>query len=366
MIFKKILQKIFKSFFQRIFQLFYGKLNLHNPKNPSDFKVHFINSLEINSNIYEVKKNIYEIDDARIYSDLIENVSIIKDNNLISKASFQQVKGELRDSKDNKVLIEGTPRFYKKVNGSVVSLIQGVSGINYFHFLFDIVSRLKLISQITDLEKIDFFYIYGKKEWQIDILKKFNIPKEKILDCNVYRHIKADKIFVSEHPWYNKGYFQIEVQNIPEWIVFFLKSKFINYFKKFDCSKKIFIDRSDSEFNHCKLINNEQIKEFLFKKGFQSYEVGKLDFLEQIYLFKNAEIIISPHGAALTNLIFCNSNLKLIELIPENHPSKKCERISKILGFKYLRVELENLDSKKDQIGDMEMKIDNLSKIINL
>ncbi len=363
--FKKILQKIFKSFFQKIFQLFYGKLNLYDPKNPSDFKIHFINSLKIDSSVYEVKKKIYEIDDARIYTDLVENVSIIKDNNLISQASFQQIKGELKDSKDNKVLTEGTPRLYKKINGSVACLIQGVSGINYFHFLFDIISRLKLISKITDLETIDFFYIYGKKKWQIEILKKFNIPETKILDCNEYRHIKAKKIFLSEHPWYNKGYFQFEVQNVPEWIVFFLKSKFINSFKKFDCSKKIFIDRSDSEFNHCKLVNNEQIKKFLLKKGFQSYEVGKLDFLQQIYLFRNAETIISPHGAALSNLIFCNSNLKLIELIPENHPSKKCERISKILGFKYLRIELKNLISKKDQIGDMEMKINHLNEIIN-
>ena len=83
-----------------------------------------------------------------------------------------------------------------------------------------------------------------------------------------------------------------------------------------------------------------------------------MDFFEQVYLFKNAEIIISPHGAAF-QIIFSNSNLRLIEIIPKLHPSRKCERISKILGFNYLRVELENKISKSDQIGDME-----ISKIV--
>ena len=144
-----------------------------------------------------------------------------------------------------------------------------------------------------------------------------------------------------------------------------MRNKFINLSKKIECSKKIFIDRSDSKFNHCKLINNDEIKNFLIKNGFQSFQISKLDFFEQVYLFKNAEIIISPHGAALSNIIFSNSNLRLIELIPKLHPSRKCERISKILGFNYLRVELENKISKSDQIGDMEISKNSLEKILD-
>ncbi len=362
----KFLQKIFKKFFQTLFKLFNGNLKLN--KNIDDLKilVHEINSLEINKNIYNIKKKkIYEIDDARIYTDLVENVAIIKDKNLVQEISFQQIDGELKEAKYNKVLLEGTPRFYKKLNGCVISLIQGASGANYFHFLFDIISRLKIFSEITDLEKVDFFYIQGKNKWQIDILKRFNIPEEKIIDCNEYRHIKADKIFVSEHPWYSKGYFQFEIQNIPEWIVFFLKSKFIGFIEKFECSKKIFIDRSDSKFSHCKLVNNEKIKQFLSKKGYESYEVGKLDFSKQIYLFNNAETIISPHGAALSNIIFSKSNLRLIEFIPKNHPNRQSERISSILGFDYLRVELEKNNSTPSKNGDMEISIENLEKIIS-
>ena len=55
----------------------------------------------------------------------------------------------------------------------------------------------------------------------------------------------------------------------------------------------------------------------------------------------------------------------MIEIIPKLHPSRKCERISKILGFNYLRVELENKISKSDQIGDMEISKNSLEKILD-
>ena len=360
----KILQKIFKKTFQNLFKIFHGKIQLINSYDDLSIIKHKIDYLNIDKKNFEVKKNIYEINNAKIYTDLVEQVAVIKDKKLISEASFQQIDGEFKKAEQNKVLTEGTPRFIKKLNGSDISLIQGVSGENYFHFLFDIISKLKLFSQIVDLEKINYFYIQGFFPWQIEILKLFNIPENKIIDCKKFRHLKVDKLYVCEHPWYYTGYVQYEIKNIPKWIIKFLRTKFLNLSKEFKCSKKIFIDRTDSLFSHCKLINNDEIKRFLSEEGFEIYQTSKLKFLEQVYLFKNAEIIVSPHGAALSNIVFSNSNLKLIELIPENHPSKKCERISNILGFNYIRVELENLNSKHNLNGDMKISTEDLNKIL--
>ena len=48
--------------------------------------------------------------------------------------------------------------------------------------------------------------------------------------------------------------------------------------------KKIFIDRTDSLFSHCKLINNDEIKRFLSEEGFMNiYQTSKLKFLQTIY-----------------------------------------------------------------------------------
>ena len=141
---------------------------------------------------------------------------------------------------------------------------------------------------------------------------------------------------------------------------FFFKRKIFKLFKK-----KIFIDRSDSVYNHCKLINNKEIIDFLSKNNFKSYQVSKLNFFEQVYLFKNAKIIIGPHGAAFSNIIFSNPGLKIIELIPKNHPSIKCKEFSNLLDFEYTRVNLDLINNQnKDKTGDMKISIPHLSKIL--
>ena len=155
---------------------------------------------------------------------------------------------------------------------------------------------------------------------------------------------------------------QNEINEIPDWIIYFLREKFLSYEKKFKSNDKIFIDRSDSLFKHCKLINNNEIIKFLTNNGFTSYKVSELDFFEQIYLFHNAKIIIGPHGAAFSNLIFSNPGLKIIEVIPENHTSIKCKKFSEILNLDYKKIKLPQIYEHKD--GDMFLEIDDIKKLI--
>jgi len=308
--------------------------------------------------------NIYKIPEGVIYTDLVENVAIIKDNFILPEISYQQINGELKEINHNSVIYKGTNRLQKKIKGKIFCLVQGGSGNNYFHFLFDIVTKLKIYQEKFSLDEVDYFYVPNLSNWQKKILSLFGISETKLIDSNKYRHIKGTEIIAVDHPWYKKGFVQHEIKNIPEWSIFFLREKFLKFEKKFEASRKIFIDRSDSQYNHCKLINNQEVINYLKTKEFKSYQASKLDFFEQIFLFKNAEIIISPHGAALTNIIFSSPNLRLFELIPNNHGSVKCERISKFLNFKYQRVSLDPIKSVNLN-GDIKIELNELSKILD-
>ncbi len=360
---RKILQNKFKNFFQILFEILYGKIIIPKDLKNISFKKIRVSKISINKKNYNLDNNIYRITNGRIFTDLEENVAIIKDNCIIPEISYQQVKGELKDVNYNRVIYKGTNRIQKKINGKIFCLVQGGSGNNYFHFLFDIITKLKIYQEKFSLNEIDYFYVPGVKTWQKKILSLFEIYEDRLIDSSNYRHLKGTEIIAVDHPWYKKGFVQQEIQNLPEWIIFFLRDKFLKLKKKFKVSKKIFIDRSDSVYSHCKLINNQKVIEYLETKGFKSYQVSKLDFFEQIYLFENAEIIISPHGAALTNIIFSSQNLKLFELIPNNHGSIKCEKISKFLNFSYTRICLDPIKSFNPE-GDMKIEINKLEEIL--
>lgn len=361
---KKILQKIFKKFFQFIFHVVYGRIKLLSYGSEQIFNRFHINKISVDNKKFNLNNSIYEINNGRIFTDLVEHVAIIKNNIILPEISYQQVNSEIKDVSHNRVISLGTNRIQKKVKGSIFSLAQGTSGNNYFHFLFDIIPKLRIFEEKYSLNTVDYFYVPGIDNWQKKILSLFDIPEKKLIDSQRYRHIKAEKIIAIDHPWYKKGYVQEEINNLPEWIVFFLREKFLRCSKKFEVSNKIFIDRSDSTFNHCKLINNQEVIEYLKTRGFQSLQVSKLDFFEQIYLFNNADMIIGPHGAALSNIVFSKPGLKLVELIPKNHPSVKCKKISKILNFNYTRIKLEKIQDNKFKKGDMKIEEHQLESII--
>jgi len=360
---RKILQKQFKNFFQIIFKILYGKINVPNNLNNINFEKIKVKEITINKKKYDVDNNIYIIPDGVIFTDLVEHVAIIKKNFILPEISYQQIDGELKDVNYNRVIYKGTNRIQKKINGKIFCLVQGGSGNNYFHFLFDIITKLKIYQEKFSLSEIDYFYVPSICDWQKKIFSLFDISEDRLIDSNKFRHVKGTEIIAIDHPWYRKGFVQQEISNLPEWSIFFLREKFLKFKKKFNASKKIFIDRSDSVYSHCKLINNKKIIEYLETKGFKTYQVSKLDFFEQIYLFENAEIIISPHGAALTNIIFSGPNLKLFELIPENHGSIKCERISKFLNFKYTKINLDPITPINPE-GKIMIKIKELEEIL--
>ena len=362
----KIMQFCFKLLVQKIFLLIHGKIKEYNESEKLNFKKQKIEIINLKNNVqYKVANQIYEIPNGRVYTDSVEHVAIIKNKIIIPGISYQQIKGELKTSKFNKVLSTGTPRLIKNINGKVLSLVQGSSGNNYFHFLYDIIAKIKLCEEKYSLSEIYFFYVPNNLDWQKKILSAFGIESSKLINSQIYRHISAKNLIVSDHPWYKKGYVQTEIYNtLPEWILFWLRDKFLNLSKKFVCSDKIFIDRSESKSNHCKLINNDEVIKYLSNNGFKSYQVGKLDFFEQIYLFKQAKTIIGPHGAAFSNIVFSSPGTNLIEIIPEDHPSKKCEKFSKILNINYTRVKRPKIYNLNNNSGDMKIDTSEIEKII--
>lgn len=51
-------------------------------------------------------------------------------------------------------------------------------------------------------------------------------------------------------------------------------------------------------------------------------------------LFANAKIVIAPHGAGLTNLIFCKPGTKVLEIFQSHEDDTYCY-LAQVLGLDY-------------------------------
>ena len=362
---KKNISCIYKFLIRAIFKFIYGKIVFSTKaKYSSSVKIYKINHKKIR---YSKKKKyaVFQINNGRIYTDFVQNVAFIDKNRIINEVSYQQINGNLKKANFNSTLKIGTPYIKKKYNGNILSLTQGASGhTNYFHWLFDILPKIKIFSEKFNLNEIDYFYVSELLDYQKTTLKILGLHNQKIIDPKHNRHVTGDKIFSVEHPWYHKGFIHDENFNLPSWIVDWQKKKFLPHKKKFSSRKKIFIDRSESKYAHSQIINNDEIKNYLKKNGFGIYKVGKLSFQNQIHLFNNAEVIIGAHGAAFANLSFCKPNTKIIEFKSNSHPSLVDKRISKINNLKFHMIKTPKIKNK-NLLGDIYIDPKKLDKILS-
>jgi len=234
---------------------------------------------------------------------------------------------------DNVPLTDYTPlethplknkRHYKfrnpeKIKGSIVVLTNDSCQKNYYHWLIENASRLHLIEKSGF--KIDKYLINNECAYQKRILSLLGIPEEKILNLEPNRLIQADYLIVPSIINYfeeirtpNRNYYNAKF--IPEWTIKFYREKFLPLVKQTE-PKKIYISRSKAPYR--KVENEEEIVNYIKNFGFESYCLEDYDFLEQVELFHNAEIIISAHGAGLTTLMFCKAGTKVIEVFSPNY-----------------------------------------------
>ena len=242
-------------------------------------------------------------------------------------------------------------------------MTQGASGhLNYAHWLFDIVPKLIITSQFYDLSKIDFFYFSKLNNFQKETLKIMNLNPTKFIDSNKFRHIEVERLLAVSHPNYFKKTIFFAHSNLPFWIVFSLKKLFFKKKIKKKSFQKIFIDRSDSLQKHCKLINNDEIINYLRKKKFKILQLSKIKLIDQISIFKSCNEIVAPHGAGLANLVFCKRGTKVTEIIPNNIKNKEYKRVSKLNKLKHKFINLKQIKNNKD--GDMYLDLNQLTRFV--
>lgn len=99
--------------------------------------------------------------------------------------------------------------------------------------------------------------------------------------------------------------------------------------------KRVFISRKSAK--HRKLLQESELFPLLRERGFSFYELETLTFEDQIRLFRSAEIIVGPHGAGLSWLIFCCPGTIVCEINKDEPGKNHYYDIATKCGLDYYR-----------------------------
>lgn len=87
------------------------------------------------------------------------------------------------------------------------------------------------------------------------------------------------------------------------------------------CVRRLYISRRLA--TKRRLTNEGEIVELLKSRGFEEVASENLSFAEQVRLFSEAEVVVGPHGAGLTNVMFMPAGGSLVELL-DHRRVKSC------------------------------------------
>ena len=98
----------------------------------------------------------------------------------------------------------------------------------------------------------------------------------------------------------------------------------------------LFVSRGDARLR--RLVNEAELMAELTDLNFEFFYPKSGDHASQIQAFRSARIIVAVHGAALTNLLFCQPGALVIELFPSNHIKSTYCWLAMRLGLRYRAV----------------------------
>lgn len=129
--------------------------------------------------------------------------------------------------------------------------------------------------------------------------------------------------------------------------------------------KKVYVARLDATAR--KMRNEKQLIENLSRFGYEIVVPGSMSLAEQINTFRAADIVVGPHGAGLTNIVFCKPNTIIYELLPSHYTNGCFCNLAYTCGLRYWQDIFESVGEGqvhlRDWSSDTEFVLRRISEI---
>jgi capsular polysaccharide biosynthesis protein len=231
-----------------------------------------------------------------------------------------------------KLFIANTPKL-----DTVCSLVHAASHV-YGHWIADCLMRLEGVEHYQEMTGRKPILIVNSnlRPWQIDSLKLLGYGSDDYIQWK----------------WNLKG-FNVERLVVPSfrrhgtWIdpsaCRWLKQRMLSNLppiEKLDLplSRRIYISRKKEAGR--RVMNEDEVMQILQPLGFISYNLETINFIDEVRLFSQAEIIIGTHGSGLTNMIFSQKQPMIIDLFSSWY-TPWFSNLSTSLGCQYIGLQCQ-------------------------
>lgn len=185
---------------------------------------------------------------------------------------------------------------------------------NYWHWMADTLTRLEGVEHYKAETGRDVKLVIASKpkRWQLQSLQLLGYTSEDLIHCNQF-NLRVKRLIVPSIRRYDfrKHYHGFVSAQACRWVAQRMRCRLPDEVKQQSFSPNILVSRRRAAGR--RIANEHVLLDILRPFGFVPYVLEDLSLAEQVQLFSQARMVIAPHGAGLTNIIF-GENLKVIEL----------------------------------------------------
>jgi len=202
------------------------------------------------------------------------------------------------------------PRLPKiqEIDGTALSLVSRGAGSNYYHFLFDALPRLGVFEEAMPGRHLDAVIVPHASGYQKQLLSLVGCPGPMLQPAPATSY-RAQTLVVPSTPNQHLP--------APQASVTWLRERLRGGGAP-DGPRRIYITRGNKPQTR-RYLHEAALLDELSKRGFVVVDPGTYSVQEQIGIFSGAEIIVSPHGAGLSNVVFAPDGVRVLELFASNY-----------------------------------------------
>jgi hypothetical protein len=241
----------------------------------------------------------------------LESVPVyeIEDSNDIEQRLRQQyiVYNTARMECLQKLIV--SPKKVVVINETCISLGDTA---NYFHYHLQNLGSLSLMREYIDRKELKIL-VTERSSYQRESLELAGVPPENIIFMQPDTVYRVARLLFPSLGWSkHTGYLYAPPRAALDVFERIKQAVVPHSPTPAGSANRIYIARFDAG---ARAMENERaFAERLSGIGFQIVISEKLSFREQVRLFSQADVIVGPHGAGLTNCVYCRPGTTIIEL----------------------------------------------------
>lgn len=215
----------------------------------------------------------------------------------------------------------------RELRGLTAILAVAEADVNYYHWMVDLLPRLdRLRAAGFPPEDFDWFVVnHLNRPWQRETLEELGVPWAKVICADASVHLACERAVTTSLRGVTTA--------VPAADCEFLSSCAVATSPRAAPSRRVYAGRRGASFR--RVTNEAAVHSLLASRGFEEVLCDRLTVAEQRRIFREAAVVVGPHGSAMTNLVCCQQGVRALEFFAPDYVSLEFWTLASRRGLEY-------------------------------